>query len=463
MAGAAPGRVGRLSRGRRVVIATVFVVATVVGILAVHAVWLNRQALNTDNWTATSARLLADPEVQTAVAAYAVDQLFASGVPQARLRAALPAQLQALAGPLSAGLEQVAGRVAPRVLASAPVQTAWRAANRTAHATLLRIINGGGSAVSTNGGVVTLDLRAVVNQLGAALGVQQQVAAATAKLQANAGAVRAGAGQVGVTLPPSSGRLVIMRSRQLRTVQDVAAAIKGAALVLPVLAFVLFGVGVWLSVGRRRVALRRVGWCFVVVGLFVLLDRRLAGNDVIDALVKNPENRPAAHRVWEIATTLLYDIGVAVIVYGLVFVAAAWLAGHTRLATAARRGLAPTLRERPAVAYVVVYAVLLVVIVWGPTPATRQLPYIIAFVVLLGLGVHALGRQTAREFPEAQAGDVGRAAREWYATRRPPTSPGPGHGRERVAELERLSALHDHGSLTDEEFAAEKAVLMNGS
>ncbi len=39
----------------------------------------------------------------------------------------------------------------------------------------------------------------------------------------------------------------------------------------------------------------------------------------------------------------------------------------------------------------------------------------------------------------------------------------PGRNGEHVAELERLSALHDHGSLTDEEFAAEKAVLMNGS
>ena len=122
------------------------------------------------------------------------------------------------------------------------------------------------------------------------------------------------------------------------------------ALVLPLLSFALFALAVWLSAGRRREALRRVGWCFVGVGLFVLLDRRLAGNDVIDALVKNPDNKPAAHQVWAIATTLLYDIGVALVVYGLVIVAAAWLAGRTRLATALRHALAPTLRERPAAA-----------------------------------------------------------------------------------------------------------------
>jgi hypothetical protein len=441
------------------------VLATIFGIAAAHAVWLNRQALNTDNWTATSTQLLANHQIQTAVAAYAVDQLFSSGVPQAKLKAALPSQLQPLAGPLSSGLEQIAARAAPRVLASSQVQTLWRQANRAAHTTLLKIINGGGSLASTNGGVVTLNLHAIVNQLAAALGVQTQVAAASAKLKANSGTVQAGAGQLGITLPPADGRLVILRANQLKTVQDISKGIKGLALILPILSFALFALGVWLSEGRRRVALRRVGWCFVFTGLFVLLDRRLAGNDIIDALVKNPDNRSAGHQVWEIATTLLYDIGAALIVYGLVIVVTAWLAGHTRPATALRRLLAPTLRERPAVAYVAVYAILLLVILWGPTPATRQLPYIIGFIVLLALGVGALRRQTDREFPEAQPGDVGRSARDWYATRGRPSDAGATNRRdaERVAELERLSALHDHGSLTDAEFAAEKAVLMNGS
>jgi hypothetical protein len=429
-------------------------------------VWINRQVLNTDNWTTTSTRLLANKEIQTAVAAYAVDQLFKSGVPQAKLKAALPSQLQPLAGPVASGLEQLAGRVAPRVLASSQVQALWRQANRAAHTTLLRIINGGGSLASTNGGVVTLNLHAIVNQLAAALGVQPQVAAATSKLKANAGTVRAGAGQLGVNLPPASGQLVILRAKQLGTAQDIAKAIKGAALILPILAFALFALGVGLSEGRRRVALRRTGWCFVGIGLFALLDRRLAGDDVINALVKNPDNQPAAHQVWAIATTLLYDIAVAMIVYGLVIVVAAWLAGDTRPATALRRVLAPTLRERPVAVYAAVYAALLLVILWGPTPATRQLPYIIGFIVLLALGVEALRRHTAREFPEAQAGDVGRSTREWYASRGQPTEAGtamPRPNGEHVAELERLSALHDHGSLTDDEFAAEKAILMNGS
>jgi len=384
----------------RWLVGVLFFLATVVGVVAVLAVWANRQALNTDNWTNTSSQLLENQEVQHAVAAYAVSQLFASGVVQAEIKSALPGQLQALAGPLSSGLQQLAGQIAPRVLASSQVQAAWRQANRSAHTVLLRIINGGGSLASTNGGVVTLNLHAIVDQLAASLGAQSQVAAVRSKLAGNAGAVQGAAGAAGITLPPASGQLVIMRSSQLKTVQNIASDIKGLALVLPIVTFALFILAVWFSVGRRRQALRRTGWCFVGIGLLVLVARRLGGNAIVDGLVKNPANKAAGHEVWTIATSLLYDIAVALVIYGLILVVAAWLAGGTRPARWLRRVLAPTLRERPVAAYAAAFGVLLVVVVWGPTPATRQIAYIILFAVLLVLGIEALRRQTAREYPE---------------------------------------------------------------
>ncbi len=462
---AAPAEVTPEPRRHRFLVGTLFALATIVGILAAHAVWINRQALNTDNWTTTSSRLLADKRIQDAVAGYAVSELFKSGEPQAQIKAALPTRLEALAGPVSSGLQQVAGTVAPRVLASSQVQSAWRQANRAAHATLSKIIDGGGSLASTNGGVVTLNLHAIVDQLGAALGVQSQVAAARSALGANAGKVKAGASKLGITLPPSSGQLVIMRSDQLKAAQDVAAAIKGLALVLPLIAAALFSLAVWLSRGRRRRALRTTGWCLVAIGLFVVLDRRVAGNYLLDALVKNSVDRPAADDVWSISTTLLYDIAAALVVFGLVFVAAAWLTGHTRPATAVRRALAPTLRARPAAGYIAVYAALLLLILWGPTPAMRQIPYILGLIVLLGLGVHALRRQTDEEFHDAQIGDTMRGIRAWSAGwRRPAVPDAPltgGANGSRVAALERLAQLHDRGALTDTEFAAEKAGLIN--
>jgi hypothetical protein len=129
-----------------------------------------------------------------------------------------------------------------------------------------------------------------------------------------------------------------------------------------------------------------------------------------------------------------------------------------------RIALAPTLRTRPVAAYAAVYLALLLVVVWGPTPATRQLPYILAFIVLLAVGVDVLRRQTAREFPDAQDGETIGSIRVLYgrgSDPRPTSIPAPRNG-GRVAELERLSRLHAVGSLTDAEFASEKALVMNG-
>src|SRR5947209_1228279 len=132
-------------RRNRFLTGSLFTLATVLGVFAVLAVWTNRQALNTDNWTKTSTQLLANKQIQTAVAAYSVNELFKSGVPQAQIKAALPQQFQALAGPIDSGLQQLAGQVAPKALASPQVQSAWRQANRAAHTALLKIVNGGGS------------------------------------------------------------------------------------------------------------------------------------------------------------------------------------------------------------------------------------------------------------------------------------------------------------------------------
>ena len=57
-------------RRHRILIGTLFALATIIGIVAVLAVWANRQALNTDNETNTSSQLLADKQIQTAVAAF---------------------------------------------------------------------------------------------------------------------------------------------------------------------------------------------------------------------------------------------------------------------------------------------------------------------------------------------------------------------------------------------------------
>src|SRR5689334_3432364 len=136
-----PAAVSAPTRHRhRILVGTLFVLATVIGIVAVLAVWTNRQALNTDNWTDTSSQVLADEHVQNALAAYTVNQLFGRGGVEAQVEAAVPAEVQGVAGPETGGPQQVGGQAAPKVLPSPQVQDAGKTANHAAHATFMKII-----------------------------------------------------------------------------------------------------------------------------------------------------------------------------------------------------------------------------------------------------------------------------------------------------------------------------------
>jgi hypothetical protein len=455
---------------RRWRINAIFALAAVVGVLAVLAVWVHRQVLDTNNWTNTSSQLLADPKIQAAVGDLLVSELFNSVDVAAEIKSVLPSQIGGLAAPAAAGLRTLANQIAPRVLATTPVQNAWRTANHAAQLQLLRILNGGSRTISTNNGVVALQLRPLLTQLAAQLGLQQQFEAVQSKLQGSTGATARGTVQekLGVTLPPQSGSIVILRSSQLKTAQDIVKAIKGLAIILPLISLLLFALAVWLAEGWRRVALRTAGWCLVGIGLAAILARRILSDTVVSSLVKNPANRPAAHQVLAIGTSLLYNIAIAVITYGLLIVLAAWLAGRTRPALAVRRTLAPLLREHPAYVYAVAAVLLLFVVLWGPFPSTRELFPIIGFVIVLGLGIHALRAMTAQEFPDAQLGDTLRPIRAWYSERRHSTrlrrhtsEPQQSPGDSRIVDLERLASLHDRGFLTEDEFQTQKTALLN--
>ena len=46
--------------------------------ISIFAIWANRQAFNTDNWTETSSKLLEDDEIRAQLSTYLVDQLYAN-------------------------------------------------------------------------------------------------------------------------------------------------------------------------------------------------------------------------------------------------------------------------------------------------------------------------------------------------------------------------------------------------
>jgi hypothetical protein len=149
-----------------------------------------------------------------------------------------------------------------------------------------------------------------------------------------------------------------------------------------------------------------------------------------------------------------------------VIVVAAWLAGPTAWAVATRRNLAPYLRE-PRFAWGAYAVVVLVLVAWAPTPAFRQVIPALLLIGLLALGLEALRRQTAREYPDARREESFRRLREWARGiwRRPPGVPAPAAEPPAASDahldrLERLGRLRDDGLLDADEYKREKTRIL---
>ena len=99
-----------MSRGRRRTVKALVALGSVLAFLSVFAIWVERQALNTDDWVNTSDQLIQNQTIRTAVADYLVDQLYANVDVEKELESMLPGETKQFAGPLSGGLRQVARR-----------------------------------------------------------------------------------------------------------------------------------------------------------------------------------------------------------------------------------------------------------------------------------------------------------------------------------------------------------------
>jgi hypothetical protein len=141
---------------------------------------------------------------------------------------------------------------------------------------------------------------------------------------------------------------------------------------------------------------------------------------------------------------------VATAIYGAVAVAAAIFAGPTRIATRARREVAPALNERLEIAALAVAGVFLILILWGPTHAVRTLWGILLLAGLVALGIYALRRQTLIEFPPGTESVV--VVDEAPAA----VAVGAEPGRSTAQELAELAKMRDAGIISDEEFARAK-------
>ena len=354
------------------------VLACVLALAAALNVWVKRQALDTNNFTSASSKLIEDPEIRSAISVYLVNQLYQNVDVGQALEQRLPPAADPLAPTIAAALQPALIRITDTALGRPKVQQAFEAAVRRAHELFIAVLDGKhGILVSTNGNVV-LDLRpileTVVNQTGIGARLLEQ-------------------------LPPDAGQITVMKGNQLQNARKGVKVIRATSYFLLFLVLALVAAAMWIARGRRRTILLATGVGIVIVGLVILVIHRLAGSYVVDALTTNPDAKKPVTAVWAIETQLLRNVGINAVIYGLLVMIAAWLAGASRPAAYLRR---VGLHEHPLIGFGALAIVVLILLVTGPTDGDRIYPLlVVAGIAFVGLEV--LRRQTNRDLPAGAA------------------------------------------------------------
>lgn len=422
----------KASRRRRWMVGSLIAAASLVLILSVLALWIRRVVLDSDGYNATTTQLLQQPEIQQALATNLVDQLYANVDIATQIQPLLPKQAQPLAAPAAAALRDYADRAAARLLASDAAQQAWIKANKVAHAQLVLVLDGGGSRLKTAGGEVSINTSGLEQNLAGRLGLSP-------------------------TTSIAGGKIVIFTSDQLSLVQTLAHWLKVLAWVLPFVSLALYALAVYLATGYRRRAVRNCGIGIIAAGVILVIGRTVGGNMLVDNLVKLPENRPAANAAWDVITGLLKDTTRTVIAVGFITVIWAWVSDEGTRPVSIRRAFAPHARDHVGQVWVAFTAIVLFLIWWAPTMAFRRPVPALVMIVLAGIGLEAVRRQSVNEFPDAESGGVATTVRARLSR---PEQSAPAAAGVPVDQLERLSALHDSGALTDQEYQAMKSSLL---
>jgi hypothetical protein len=364
-----------MRRGHKVWSGVLLALATLVLILGMTAVWVQRQVLDREEWVDTSVELLENDDVRRAIGLYLIDELYTNVDVAGEIQDVLPERLQPLAQPAAGALRRAAEQNAGTLLGTRVAQDLWRRANERAHELFEKVV------VDEESGEVTINLQPLIE-----------------KAAERGGLLARAADQV----PPDAGELVILQSDQLDGAQKVVKLLRPLAIVLVLLALALYVAAVFLSRDRRRTVIY-VGACLLFAAVAVLAVRRLGGHTVVDALSRAPDSELAVAATWSIGTRLLVDVVSGTALLGLLLILGAWLLGPGRVAVPARRLVTPALRDQPWLVRLGLGALLLLLVWWNPVPWTGK-PLAILILAIAAFAWLEFVRRRALE--EASGGET---------------------------------------------------------
>jgi hypothetical protein len=312
------------STGRRDLGVVLAILAMIVIVLSVEAIWMKTTLEDEERFVETLAPLAKDPAVATAVSARVADAVVESEEFQSFVTDRLPPELDALAVPISAAVRDVISTGGPEIIQSDAFADAWAGALRATYPAAKAVLTGNDAALVSEGGVVSIDL----NELASTV---------TARIEA----------ERGIDLPEIQsdlGSIVLLRSDRLATAQNVLGAISTAAWVLPLVALLLVIGAVWAHPDNRWMV-AFLGFGTALVALLSLVIMRVVENTLL-GIIDSRLSLDAFSASFDTVTEGLRTATWALIVLTLIVGFLAWINGPSSRAQRLRTSITGTIDGR---------------------------------------------------------------------------------------------------------------------
>jgi hypothetical protein len=306
------------------------VLGCVLALVSVLGVWAANQVSNTDRYVANVTPLIRNPAIQAALSTKItavitkqldVDALVNQAATQLSNRNAsrLSSLLKNFSGPISSGVDGLVGTAVSRAIASPAMARVWVAANRTAHAGVVRVLSGqGNGAVGVVNGQVTISLGPFITQAEQTL-TQQGFSLAS-------------------KLPATNPTFALFEAPDLSKAQSGYRLLTTLKWVLPFLSIALLAAGIYIARGRRRALLGAalgLSASMLVLGAALAIARAIYLNSVPESTL--PPDAAAA--LYDTFVRFIKDGLRLLLVIGLLIAAGAFLTGPSSVAVQIREAV----------------------------------------------------------------------------------------------------------------------------
>lgn len=404
----------RAARVRSVVSWILVVLAVLATVLALLSVWAFRTLNNTDLFVDRVGSIIEQPEVAQAIGDRAAAELVTALDLQDRIAEVLPDEAVIVAAPITTAAQNYLAEAAAALVGTEQFQAAWDAALAEGHQITVAILSGKDTtAIENTDGLIVLNLMPIINTLlaeGAGFLsdlLNRDISAPTVTPENIDAAIAALEQQLGTDLPNDFGTIVLFESNDLAAAQQAYSTAKTLIWLGPIVALVLIGLA--LAVSLRRV--RTLAAIVVGVALAMLL-LRLTLTPLEESLVGAVSDQGLQAAVGAAVSTVTSSLvsGIAwVLLLGVIAAAVLFASGDSRAARASRDAMrqTPTLAARYRGAFLIGGAVVgLLMLAIIPGRSWGQLLLVLLVYAAFALAVLLAPRRPEAEEPGTPAASV---------------------------------------------------------